>query len=359
MKKQNSQIEQEPKKKKKCKKIALWILGVILGIIIALIATFLILTKIGENQLLDYSDVTVEVPDIAKSEDDGKTVYYNGEKYVLNENITTILGMGIDRTDFTTQDNEEYGANGQADSIFLVALDTKTGKTKIIAISRETMVDIDAYSAGGEYLGSRKRQICLAYSYGDGREFSCENVVKAAERVCYGLPINSYFAINFEAIGKANDAVGGITVNSLADLKLPSGIEIKRGEPVTLHGSDTLGYVRYRSQVDVDANVARMDRQVQYLRAFADRMLVLTKKDISTPVRLYNTISDAGDMVTDINIPKVTYLSQKAVLNNSVNDMDILNVKGETVLGDDGHAEFTPNETEFFEMILSVYYNKV
>lgn len=351
-------LDERPKKKKKGLKIFLWILGIISALLIIAVVTVFVMLKIGERQLLDIDDVVIEVPEIAESEDNGKTVYYNGEKYVLNENITTILGMGIDRTDFTAEDEQEYGANGQADSIFLVAFNTVTAKAKVIAISRETMVDIDTYSAGGQYLGSRKKQICLAYSYGDGRNFSCENVVRSASRVCYGMPINSYCAITFDAINEMNNAVGGITLTSLSDLTLPSGKTITKGEEITLQGRDALGYVRTRSYVDVEANVARMNRQVQYFRAFANKTLELTKKDVSTPVTLYNTILNTGDMITDINAPKITYLTQKVLSNNISGDMEILNVKGETVLGEDGHAEFTPDEKEFFEMILSVYYIK-
>lgn len=360
MKKQSDTVDniQDNKKKRKGLKILILVLSILLAFVIIISVTIFAFLKIGEKQMLNYEDLTIQMPSVAELDDGGKTVYYNGEKYVLNEDVTTILGMGIDKTEFSSENIETYGANGQADSIFLVTIDTKTGETNVIAISRETMVDVDMYSESGSYVGSQKKQLCLAYSYGDGRDFSCENVVNSVKRMIYGLPINSYFAINFESVASLNDAVGGVTVNSLMDFTLPGGTVIEKGKDVTLRGKDALAYVRNRSQVDVDANVARMNRQVQYLRAFTDRALTMTKSDITTPVNLYNAVNKSGDLVTDINVPKLTYITNVALNNKAISDVNFINISGDTVLGEDSHAQFTPNETELLETVLSVFYNK-
>ena len=347
--------EEKPKKKKKGLKIFLWILAILLALIISLCVTVVIMIKSGEKQMTDYDDVVVEVPDIAETLDDGKIVKYNGKKYILNENVVSVLGMGVDRSEFAKEDIETYGTNGQADTIFLATLDTVTGEIKIISLSRDTMTEIDMYSESGNYAGIHRRQLCLAYSYGDGRESSCENVVKAVERMIYGLPINSYFAIDLDAIASINDAVGGVTVKSIGDMKLPSGKQITNGQKITLKGNDATGYVRNRSIVDLDANALRMKRQVQYVQAFADKTLSMTKSDISTPIKLFDAIKKDGDLVSNLNSAKISYLTECIVKHGSVN-IDFINVDGEIKLGENKYAEFYPDETQFFEIILDVFY---
>ena len=347
--------EEKPKKKKKGLKIFLWILAILLALIIALCVTVVIMIKSGEKQMTNYYDVVVEVPDIAETLDDGKIVKYNGKKYILNENVVSVLGMGVDRSEFAKEDIETYGTNGQADTIFLATLDTVTGEIKIISLSRDTMTEIDMYSESGNYAGIHRRQLCLAYSYGDGRESSCENVVKAVERMIYGLPINSYFAIDLDAIASINDAVGGVTVKSIGDMKLPSGMKITNGQKITLKGNDATGYVRNRSIVDLDANALRMKRQVQYVQAFADKTLSMTKSDISTPIKLFDAIKKDGDLVSNLNSAKISYLTECVLKHGSVN-IDFINVDGEIKLGENKYAEFYPDETQFFEIILDVFY---
>lgn len=350
--------EEKPKKKKKGLKIFLWILAILLALIISLCVTVVIMIKSGEKQMTNYDDVVVEVPDIAETLDDGKIVKYNGKKYILNENVVSILGMGVDRSEFAKEDIETYGTNGQADTIFLATLDTVTGEIKIISLSRDTMTEIDMYSESGNYAGIHRRQLCLAYSYGDGRESSCENVVKAVERMIYGLPINSYFAIDLDAIASINDAVGGVTVKSIGDMKLPSGMKITNGQKITLKGNDATGYVRNRSIVDLDANALRMKRQVQYVQAFADKTLSMTKSDISTPIKLFDAIKKDGDLVSNLNSAKISYLTECVLKHGSVN-IDFINVDGEIKLGENKYAEFYPDETQFFEIILDVFYTEL
>ena len=351
--------EKKPKKKKRILlKIILWILAFLLACIIALGVTVFIMIKSGEKQMTNYEDVVVEVPDIAETLDDGKIVKYNGKKYILNENVVSILGMGVDRSEFTEEDVEIYGKNGQADTIFLVTLDTVTGEIKIIALSRDTMTEIDMYSESGNYAGIHRRQLCLAYSYGDGRESSCENMVKAVERMIYGIPINSYFAIDIDAIASINDAVGGVTVKSIGEFKFSSGKYVANNQTVTLHGEEAMSYVRSRSEKDLDANRQRMKRQVQYVQAFADKTLSMTKSDISTPIKLFNAIKEDGDLVSNLNSAKISYLTECIVKHGSVN-IDFINVDGEIKLGENKYAEFYPDETKFFEIILDVFYTEL
>lgn len=63
-------------------------------------------------------------------------------------------------------------------------------------------------------LGTEKQQICLSYSYGDGKESSCENTVNSVQRLFYNIPINTYFSLDLDGISALNDSVGGVDVVS-------------------------------------------------------------------------------------------------------------------------------------------------
>lgn len=73
-------------------------------------------------------------------------------------------------------------------------------KITVVAIDRNTMTDIDMYDSNNNFLGTVQAQINLAHGYGDGREWSAQNQVKAVSKLMYELPIHGYCAINMAAV---------------------------------------------------------------------------------------------------------------------------------------------------------------
>ncbi|MDB2176315.1 LCP family protein [Blautia wexlerae] len=331
---------------------------VILGILVLLLATavgaFFYLNKKGEAQLKkNQSIASITAPEEASSEDDGKMIVYNGAKYKYNEDNINILFMGIDR-DMQDTGEKVIGENGQADVLIWAALDSKTGHLSLINISRDAMVDVNKYNVKDKYLGTDKMQLCLAYSYGDGKEKSCENTLQSVSRLMYGMPVNAYVAIDYSAIAPLNDAIGGVTVNVLEDLT-QSDSALKAGETVTLHGEQAQTYVRSRNTEVLDSNNQRMERQKQYIDAFLQQTISQTKKNPTLPVTLYNDVSDY--MVTNISASEVTHLAT-LMIQNGVSGGDILTVPGEVTQGD-VYAEFNPDDKELYKLILSVFYKEI
>lgn len=134
----------------------------------------------GGRELLD-GDYKITAPQGVHVQNDGEYVVYNGKTYQLNENITSILFMGVDKREL--EQTEINGTGGQADVIVLAAVDTETEKVSLINVSRDTMTDVTVYSANGGYIGSKEQQICLSYAYGNGKETSCENTVNSVKRL--------------------------------------------------------------------------------------------------------------------------------------------------------------------------------
>jgi polyisoprenyl-teichoic acid--peptidoglycan teichoic acid transferase len=145
-----------------------------------------------------------------------------------------------------------------------------------------------------------------------------------------------------------------VTVKALDDMNLPGGL-VKKGEVITLKGDDARYYVQYRDTSAIDANMPRMKRQQQYLTAFSKSALSMTKKDITTPVKLLNKISKY--VTTNLDASKITYLTTSVLTNNYNGEIDFRMVQGEVVRGE-RYAEFVPDETALYELILDVFYNK-
>ncbi len=329
------------------------------SVCVLILAAFLILEAIGRNQMLEMDEAKIEISEQVKENldikdnDDGKTIKYKGETYRLNENMTTILCMGIDKEDMSA---EGYGANGQADANILLAIDTETGKTTAIAINRDTMINTNVYSDSGKFLGAEKEQLCLGFANGDGEEKSAENMMKSVSSLLYGIPVNSYIAIDLEAIGPLNELVGTVKVSSPETISSYSGYRFEKGETYTLDSAEEAeAFVRARDVTVLDSNVSRMERQKVYLKAFSSAAIKKTKQDITFPVGLYGAITDYN--INDLSIPKIVFLTSTIIKGRENVNLKFLNVEGEVKRGEE-KAEFYPDDKELFELVLKVFYEK-
>lgn len=335
-------------------KVLLVLLCILVCLLFVAAGVFLGLKAKGKKQLQEINVQTqITAPEEVQVEDEGKYVVYNGKKYCYNEDIISILCMGIDKSiDETSVEN--IGENGQADALVMIVLDTSTGEMSLVNIPRDAMVDVSKYNAKGQYLGTENMQICLSYAYGDGKEKSCENTMEAVSRLMYGMPIHGYAAIDFDCISVLNNAVGGVTVQVLEDLTLVDS-QLWEGNTVTLTGEQAHKYVRSRDVEVLDSNNSRMMRQKQYLLAFMQKALAETRENMEVPLALYQAASDY--MVTDIGTSGITYLAS-LVMETGVTEGALKTVPGEVVKGDI-YAEFMPEEQGLYQLILDVFYEEI
>ena len=329
---------------------------VLIAIVVIAAASFFILEYKGKRSLTAsaITDENITGAEDAQVGDGGKTVVYNGETYCYNDNISTILCIGVDREEYN--DSGTYGEGGQADTLFLVAVDNESGKSTMIPISRNTMVTIDEYNEDGTYWRQNEIQIALAYTYGDGREKSCENVAQAVSRLMYGMPVNDYVALDLSAIASLNDAVGGVPVNVLEDMTEYDPVLIE-GTQVTLKGQQAVSYVRSRKvegyDLEVDNNAARMERQKQYMSAFLKTMIRQTKEDLFVPLNLYNMAKE--DMITSVTASEVMYYAQLIV--NKGLDNSIVSIPGKAKKGE--YTEVYVDDETLYQIILDTFYKKM
>ncbi len=337
------------KKWSRKKKIFIGILIFFFILIVGLISAFFILRHLGKQTMLNYEDINITVPSGVDYEDDGRTVYYKGHTYRFNENIASVLFMGIDNREL--KENATAGTAGQADALYLFTYNSQNGKIKVLNLNRDTMTDISRYDAAGTYYDTTTTQLCLAYAYGDGKTLSAENQVTAVERLLYNVPIHAYYAINLEAIQILNDDIGGVTLTP----EYTFGSFVK-GQQVTIKGDMAEEFVRHRDTSLLDDNLRRMACQRLYINSFANQIVPAIKKDLQVPIKLYQ--HSAKHTVTNIKAPVLTYLASSLATNYS--GLNMTTVGGKYVdAPDDEAAQFKVKKKELFETVLDFYYTQI
>lgn len=334
--------------KKKHKKLKIFLI-ILLSLLIIIAIVLGVLNYIGRKKLLNYRNLHVNVPLGIQYEDDGRIVYYNGHTYEFNDNIASILFMGIDNRKL--KDNAVSGTGGQADALYLFTYDTKSGHIEVLSLNRDIMTDISRYDEGGNYVDTATAQLCLAYAYGDGKQTSAENQVTATERLLYNIPINAYYAIDLDAIKILNDDVGGVTVTP--DYTFES---FTKGQTVTLKGDMAEAFVRHRDTSLLDDNLRRMDCQKQYLTAFVGSIIPAIRKDFHVSLDLYKDTTT--NTVTNISAPILTYLGWSLATNYT--GLNIQSTSGKYVDSPkDSSAEYKISKKKLFETVLDFYYKQI
>ena len=326
-------------KRNKRRKVLLIILSVFLAVIVALVSTFFIVLKIGEIRLkksLTPSDVLLEGEEYGDEAD----AYYNGVSYSYNKDVVNILIIGIDK------EKTQKKSQSQADAIYLVSVDTERKKSNVIAISRNTLADVDVYDMNGEYFATDYKQICFSFAYGKDDNHSSQLTAKSVSKLLYNIPINGYYTIYMDAIGDIVDSVGGITVTMDEDMVY--GIfSWKKGQKVLLKGVAARNYLTSRGET----NQPRYQRHMDFINKFVSKAKTACLKDLTLPLKMYNKL--ASRTVTDVDSASAVYLASKAAQSS----YKIQQVPGKS--GTDGKFEtFEVDEEKLYKMVLDVFYIK-
>ena len=335
-------------RRRKIRRILITLVSIPLALIVIAASVFGVLNVLGKRQFKAQTG-GVQTNPYSVTYDEGKTVEYNGQTYVLNENIATVAAIGIDRESFGLED-DKIGTAGQADLILIVAMDFKSGLVTPIMIPRDTLVDVDQYTTDGQYVGVERMQICLSFAYGDGSTTSSRNVLTSAQRVLYGIPIYLYGVLDLEGIPALNDAVGGVSVTLQEDFN-----GAYAGDRITLHGNEAEAYVRTRDSEKMDSDTPRRARQIQYLHGFIDKAASAALRDIGVIRQLYSTAMQYA--FTNVSLSKVTYMAT-TLLAKGVNIADVQTIAG-TLQPADPYAEYIVDEQAAFETVLHTFYTPV
>jgi len=156
-------------------------------IIVALILVVMILLSIGAFLLFmpkyNYKEITSKPEEL-------------GFEEVIDDRIINVALFGIDSREVTT--NNSY--KGNADTVMVMSVHTKTKKVKIISIMRDSLVPIER-STGIKYY-----KLNAAYSWG-GPELAIKTINQN-----FNLDISEYATINFYGLADIIDALGGVDI---------------------------------------------------------------------------------------------------------------------------------------------------
>lgn len=339
-----------PQKQKKTKRIIIIVLLVILALISALLLTYFILYHHGKMQF-HKNDKNIVASEVDGLEIDEDSITYNGKNYSLNKDVVSILFMGIDKE--RIGNNLGYGKNGQADSIFVAAINTSTKKIKLIPIQRETMVDVNAYSKDGKFVGTNFEQICLAFAYGNDAAKSCENVKTSVSRYLMGINISSYVAIDLDGVEVITNKIGGVPLTAIESVTY-NDRKCSVGESLLLKGKNARLYIQDRTET-LDGSTKRLQRQKQFLSAFASTAGNQILTDFTKLKLYYDTMIPF--ISTDLSFSQISYLATACLTRDIGNIFEYETIEGE-MIQNGKFAEFTPDNNSLVNAIITAFYSE-
>jgi LCP family protein required for cell wall assembly len=292
-----------------------------------------------------------DVEAVSPLEDDSEeveTIYYDGRQYMKNENLSTLLIMGIDDEEFIEVDTERN--ESLADFLLLAVFDRENKTCTLVQLNRDTMCTFPTEGLEGSTIQLGYGQICMAYNYGSGMEDSCENTVYAVSRLLYDATIDNYFTVTMGAVPALNDLAGGVTVTIEDDF---TGVDdtLVQGETVTLMGEHALNFVRARySMVEDGTNLNRMSRQRTYMTGLMSALQDKVQGDPMFLLNMYSALAD--DLLTDCSLDELTdYASMVSEYDVS----DIIVPEGEAVKGE-LNIEFYVDEDALQQLVVDLFY---
>ena len=287
------------------------------------------------------------------SKEDGSFLYYEykNEQYVLNDDLSYILFVGLDSYDNSYVDS--YRNDEMADCNVLLVLNSKDKTILPIQINRDTMCDYNILSIGGRIAGVENGQLALSHSYGSGDISSLINVKDAVSNMLTGIYIDYYASLPMDAVGKVNDLAGGVTVFVEDDFSMVDPTIIQ-GTNFTLKGDQALTFVRARKNVDDNTNLSRMNRQKVYLRALYDKSKMLVNEDSDFVTRTLNAVNKYLIANTDIY-----GLSDLANTLLKYELLEAVQLKGDAVVGKEGYMEYHLDSDYVEEFCINNFYLKV
>ena len=279
------------------------------------------------------------------------TVYeYNGVEYVKNEDVESFLILGLDKFEDAIN-NDSYNNDQRADFLMLLVFDNSEKKFTAVHLNRDTMVNMNVLGVAGQKIGTVKKQLALAHTYGNGRDVSCRNTADAVSELLNGVKVNHYLSITMDAVPILNDLLGGVEVTVLDDF---SGIDdtLIKGETVTLHGDHALTYVRERYGLEDSSNSTRMVRQRQYMTAVYDKAMLEIENDDNFVIEASSKLADY--IVSDRSVNQLQEIAKKL---SQYKFTEIETLEGESVVKD-GLMEFRPDADSIDKIVFELFYKK-
>ena len=213
-------------------------------------------------------------------------VDYNGVKY-MRKSVETYLIVGVDKNSGSIQ-YHPFRNSKQSDFIMLLVVDKSTREITAINLNRDTITEVDELGFEGYNVGTRNMHLALAYTYGDGKQQSAENLRRAVQRLLtspfdakiqkYNM-VDHYMVMTMDAVEVFTDYINNnaksdaekilIDIGEDEDLTSINETWTPGSKDVVVEGKDALKLVRGRMELGDGTNEGRMGRQSRYIVALS------------------------------------------------------------------------------------------
>lgn len=275
-----------------------------------------------------------------------RTLTLDGVDYYPRQDIFVVLLMGIDQAGEVKPAEEGHWAEA-VDMVMLLIFDEKNENLTLLSLNRDTMLEMPALNAQGWEEGTFFGQLAQSHMYGTGLEDSCENTKVTVSRFLNNIYIDYYLAMNMDAVGILNDAVGGVTVNveddfSAVDPTLEKGVQ-------KLNGDQAITFVQSRWGVGDELNVSRMSRQQAYMESFTRQLREKNEADSTFVLQAYEQISPY--IVTNCSANVLSGIVERY---SDYPLKENVTPEGESVVGE--YMEFHVDEEKLNELVVRLFY---
>lgn len=319
----------------KLKKKLIWIIG---GLVLAGILAVVVIVSAHPGK---YYRIT----DIEGFSQWHNKIIYKGAKYHKNKDISPILFLGIDHA--YVQDDAIYlGRGGRSDAIYVFLMNKKEKTITLLAVSRDSMTEVDVYNPEGEYYFSGVMQVTMQYAYGSSPEKSCKLSEKTISEMLLNLDFDAHISVSLTAVSKVVDMLGGITITMPDDY---SWIDPRfaKGAIVTLNGEDADLLLHKRDITQLESNNDRMKRHTLLIETVVKEL-----KDMGIVSHLSDILKIAKeDISTNAGLGKIRKLATYELSEEHYT------VPGDTRAGTE-HAEFYVDDYALMDLLIDLLYVK-
>ncbi len=277
------------KRRRKTSPLVKWGIAFIVELILIMVLGYGVMRALIHDKYQKFNHVTdIKVEDLDINEGISQEL----------DGYTNIALFGIDARD------NSLGKGSRSDAILIASINNETKKIKLLSVYRDTLLQVTKEDGSAV-----TTKVNAAYAYG-GPELAVQTLNKNLD-----LNITEYVTVNWEALTRAIDALGGVTVHIeeneldtlngvLAEQIQVNGINsdgIYETGYVTLNGAQATAYSRIRSTDQGD--ITRTERQREVIEAMlakAKESDIMTLSSIIDQVFPYVGTSITEDQVYEL-----------------------------------------------------------
>ncbi|MEA4854026.1 MAG: LCP family protein [Christensenella sp.] len=332
------------------------------GVVYALYGTY---HNLRANPLSAFQENTAPQESDAINYDNNanvKTVSIDGKEYTANQNIISILMLGID-----ADGSEAKNAQGErSDMMLLCTINLEPGSEGITftSLPRDTQAVVHDVDEDTGKILEKSWKTKLNHSYiigGMTKGYGAQNTMRAVEDLIeidgqLSIPIQYYISIDLAHLSDLANVLGGVEVTLDQDYPDIGS----KGETINLQGDAVRLYLQNRKQME-DGEMDRQRHEMNFMMAIAKKIKELGAVDSAS--KLFTQLQD----VVHMNLSLDQVVAMAGVLDKvSLDEIQhTVMEQGEYQTG--VHDEFMGRDLDFYLMdqqelrdkMLALYYTPV